>query len=187
MVRPGRDPLSGVVEVDETFIGGPKAGRRRRGAEGKSLVVIAAQADGKGIGRIRMRHLSHASAGQLEAFITQTTQKGSSIITDAWRGYNRLDVLGYAHQVVEDHSLGETIALPRVHRVAALLKRWLLGIHHGAIGAKHLEYYLDEFTFRFNRGKSRHRGMLFWRLLQQAVLINTPSYQKIVASSYHKG
>ena len=72
-----------------------------------------------------------------------------------------------------------TKLLPRVHRVA-LLKRWLLGTHQGAVSAEHLDYYLDEFTFHFNRRTSRSRGKLFYRLLQQSVQIAPTTYHSMV-------
>jgi hypothetical protein len=71
--------------------------------------------------------------------------------------------------------------LPRIHLVASLLKRWLLGTHQGAVSIEHLDYYLDEFTFRFNRRTSRSRGLLFYRLVQQAVELDPVPYEQIVA------
>jgi transposase-like protein len=169
MVRPGRDRLVGTVEVDETFIGGERSGKRGRGAAGKTLVVIAAQADGKRIGRIRLARVASASGNHLEAAVSQAVEPGSTVRTDAWRGYNGLNELGYRHEVIRSTSaVGENL-LPLANRVAALLKRWLLGTHQGAVQPTHLDYYLDEFTFRFNRRTSGSRGLLFYRLLDQAV------------------
>jgi transposase-like protein len=169
MVRPGRDRLAGVVEVDETFIGGPRPGKRGRGAAGKALVLIAAQADGRKIGRIRLARIVNASAASLEPAVQEAIEPGARIQTDDWSGYGGLKDLGYDHEVIQPAvELGENL-LPRVNLVASLLKRWLLGTHQGAVSPKHLDYYLDEFTFRFNRRTSRSRGMLFYRLLQQAV------------------
>lgn len=169
MVRPGRDRLAGVVEVDETFIGGPEPGKRGRGAAGKSLVLITAQADGRKIGRIRLARIADASAASLESAIRQAVEPGTCIQTDGWSGYSRLKALDYEHEVIRPATeLGENL-LPRVNRVASLLKRWLLGTHQGAVHPDHLDYYLDEFAFRFNRRTSRSRGLLFYRLMQQAV------------------
>lgn len=171
MVRPGRDRLSGIVEVDESYIGGKKAGKRGRGAEGKALVMIAAQLDGSRIGRIRLRQVPDASAESLEYAVEQSIEPGSEVRTDGWMGYNGLNGLGYIHEVVrEEADVGESL-LPSSHRIASLLKRWLLGTHQGAVSSDHLDYYLDEFTFRFNRRTSRHRGKLFYRLLQQAMAV----------------
>jgi len=171
MVRPGRDRLAGVVEVDETFIGGPRPGKRGRGAAGKTLVLIAAQADGRKIGRIRLARIANASAASLEPAVRQAIEPGTRIQTDDWSGYSGLRTLGYHHEVIRPAAeLGDNL-LPRVNRIASLLKRWLLGTHQGAVRSKHLEYYLDEFTFRFNRRTSRSRGLLFYRLLQQAVVL----------------
>jgi transposase-like protein len=180
MIRPGRDRLSGEIEVDETYIGGERPGKRGRGAPNKALVVIAAQADGKGIGRIRLRRVPDASASSLEEAVKNAVEPGSVIRTDGWRGYNQLNDFGYKHQIVRDKAdVGDNL-LPRCHRVAALLKRWLMGTHQGAVSHYHLDYYLDEYTFRFNRRKSRHRGKLFYRLLQQAVMTEHFPYDKLV-------
>jgi transposase-like protein len=171
MVRPGRDRLFGTVEVDETFIGGPKSGKRGRGAEGKALVLVAAQEDGKRIGRIRLKRVLDASGKTLEEAIMEMVSPGNIVRTDGWTGYGCLSKLGYNHKIARDESdVGENL-LPLVHRVASLLKRWLLGTHQGAVRPTHLDYYLDEFTFRFNRRTSRSRGKLFYRLVQQSVSV----------------
>jgi transposase-like protein len=180
MVRPGRDQLAGIVEVDETYIGGEKPGKRGRGAEGKALVVIAAQVKDKHIGRIRLRRVADASAGNLEPAVQRAVVSGSIVRTDGWNGYNRLKALGYVHEVVrKDAEVGHSL-LPRCNRVAALLKRWLMGTHQGAVSHDHLDYYLEEYTFRFNRRTSRHRGKLFYRLIQQAVAIDPVRYSDLV-------
>ena len=169
MVRPGRERLQGIVEVDEIFIGGPRPGKRGRGAQGKVLVVVAAEASAKRVGRIRLTRVTDASAASLEPAVTAAIELGSQIRTDDWGGYNGLDRLGYRRQIVRHSAeLGETL-LPLANRVASLLKRWLLGTHQGAVGTAHLDYYLDEYTFRFNRRTSGSRGLLFLRLMQQAV------------------
>jgi transposase-like protein len=183
MVRPGRDALSGAVEVDETYVGGLAEGKRGRGADHKALVVIAAEEDGKGMGRIRMSRVTDASARSLEGFVQSVVVPGSRIHTDGWEGYAGLPALGYAHEVTVLRGLDSSAAttlLPRVHRVASLLKRWLLGIHQGAVRPSHLDYYLDEFTFRFNRRTSRSRGKLFYRLIQQSVQVAPVPYKGMV-------
>lgn len=181
MVRPGRDRLSGTIEVDETYVGGKRAGKRGRGAKGKTLVVVAAQEDGEGIGRIRLRPVPDASAKSLGAAVTAGVVPGSTVETDAWSGYSTLSQLGYVHNIVrEGADLGEH-PLPRVHRIASLLKRWLLGTYQGAVRPVHLDYYLDEYTFRFNRRTSRSRGKLFYRLVQQAAAIEPVVATEIAA------
>jgi transposase-like protein len=180
MVRPGRDRLSGVVQVDETYVGGTKPGKRGRGATGKSLVLIAAELDDTRIGRIRLKRVPNSSGQSLEEAIQQAVFPDSVIQTDGWTGYTRLGSLGYTHEVVRSAApVGEDM-LPCCHRVASLLKRWMMGTHQGAISHEHLEYYLDEFTFRFNRRTSQHRGKLFYRLAQQAVAIEPTSYKEMV-------
>ncbi len=182
MVRPGRDRLSGRVEIDETYVGGHEPGSRGRKAGKKALVLIAAEEDGNGIGRIRMGRVPDGSKRSLHGFVTAAVEPGSVVHTDAWRGYAQLEKKGYRHDVSElkIRELGEDL-LPRVHRVASLLKRWLLGTHQGAVRPSHLDYYLDEFTFRFNRRTSRYRGKLFYRLIQQAVAVPPAPYQTLTA------
>jgi len=186
MVRPGRDKLSGRVEVDETQVGGVMLGRKGRGIPSKSLVVIAAQEDGKRIGRIRMARIADGSAEHLRRFIQGAIVQGSCVHTDGWKPYQGLDQLGYPHEVSKlkgQQPSAATERLPRVHRVASLLKRWLLGTHQGAIAPEHLDYYLDEFTFRFNRRTSASRGKLFYRLAQQAVQLPPVPYQMLVGGA----
>jgi transposase-like protein len=181
MVRPGRDQLSGRVEVDETQVGGP--GHKGRGSPTKALIVIAAQEDGSGIGRIRMARVPDGSSVHLHGFIQTAVAPGSTVHTDGWKPYQGLADLGYQHEVskLKGHPLERaTEELPRVHRVAALLKRWLLGTHQGATRLDHLDYYLDEFTFRFNRRTSASRGKLFYRLVQQAVQIQPAPYKSLL-------
>jgi transposase-like protein len=180
MVRPGRDRLEGDVEVDETYIGGERPGKRGRGAEGKALVVIAAQREGRGIGRIRLVQVPDASGHSLTGAIQATIEPGSLVRTDGWDGYNDLGTAGYRHKTMRPtRSIGDDL-LPNCHRVASLLKRWLLGTHQGAVSHEHLAYYLDEFTFRFNRRTSAARGKLFYRLAQQAVQVEPHPYRALI-------
>lgn len=182
MVRPGRDRLSGIVEVDETYWGSEEEGVRGRQTDSKALIVIAAQEDGAGIGRIRMRRIPDASAENLMPFIEEAVEPGSVVHTDGWIGYLPLEGRGYRHRItfLKGRKESPSELLPRVHRVASLLKRWLLGTHQGAVSREHLDYYLDEFTFRFNRRNSRSRGKLFLRLAQQAVAVGPAPYKSIV-------
>ena len=184
MVRPGRERLTGLVEVDETLVGG-LGGERGRSTATKTLVVVAAEAVGQGIGRIRMRRIVDGAADTLQAFIADTIEPGSEVHTDGWKGYSRVKASGYRHRVSFIRGQHELASehLPRVHRIASLLKRWLLGTHQGAVSRAHLDYYLDEFTFRFNRRRSRHRGKLFFRLLQQAVVVEPVPYRSLVQSA----
>ena len=184
MVRPGRERLRGRVEVDETQVGIEQDDHTENEEGSKVLVVIAAEEDGRAIGRIRMARIPEASRGALHAFIQQSIEPGSLVHTDGLMAYRGLERLGYQHEITVLQDLEKDAAgrlLPRVHRVASLLKRWLLGTHQGAVRPKHLDYYLDEFTFRFNRRSSRSRGKLFYRLLQQAVQVDPAPYRTIVA------
>lgn len=182
MVRPGRDRLTGPVEVDETFVGG-LGGAEGRSTATKALVVVAAEEVGRGIGRIRLRRIPNASADCLSTFVRDAIEPGSEVHTDGWHGYDHLTGNGYRHRVTYLRGDAELAMeqLPRVHRVASLLKRWLLGTHQGAVSQAHLDYYLDEFTFRFNRRRSRHRGKLFYRLVQQAVAVDPVPYHRLRA------
>jgi transposase-like protein len=189
MVRPGRDRLTGSAEVDETYVGGVRSGGGRRHLGNKALVVIAAQVDGDGIGRIRLGQVADASADSLIPFVQGAIEPGSVVITDGWQGYEGLEEQGYIRQLRVIRGSGKTAStlLPRVHRVASLLKRWLLGTHQGAVSREQLDCYLDEFTFRFNRRTSRHRGMLFYRLMEQAIALPPAPYSTLVATSDHNG
>ena len=182
MVGPGRDQLSGWVEVDGTFVGGLEEGVKGRQTESKALVVIAAQADGPGIGRIRMRMIEDASAASLYPFVKDCVETGSTIHTDGWQGYAGLDSKVYTREITKLRGRRKEASqlMPRVHRVASLLKRWLLGTHQGAVAPQHLPYYLDEFTFRFNRRRPKSRGKLFFRLMQQAVTTPPATYEAMV-------
>ena len=180
MVRPGRDKLSGIVEINETMIGGEQSGKRGRGAEGKTLVLIAAEETQWGIGRIRLAPINNASRDVLENSIQQMVEVGSTIQTDGWTGYNGLSKLGYTHLTMPNRNVKDEDVIEQVHLVAALLKRWLMGTLHGGFSHKNLPYYLDEFTFRFNRRTSNSRGKLFYRLIQQALEID-PVPTKLLA------
>jgi transposase-like protein len=182
MVRPGREQLAGTVEIDETYWGSEEANVRGRETEKKTLIAVAVEENGKGIGRIRMRQIPNASAASLEGFIKEAVSSGSEIHTDGWEGYAGLERRGYRHRVtvLSQRSQSPSELLPRVHRVVALLKNWLRGTHQGAVSPEHLDYYLDEFTFRFNRRTSQYRGKLFLRLLENAMRIEPVSYQQMI-------
>ena len=182
MVCPGRDRLSGTVEVDETYLGAREKGVRGRQTQKKALIAVAAEEVGAGIGRIRMRRIPDASADSLQAFVEGAVTPGSVLHTDELLSYDRLEKHGYEHQIIFLKGKKESPAelLPRVRRVVALLKRWLLGTHQGAVSRAHLDYYLDEFTFRFNRRTSQHRGKLFYRLVQHAVDADPVPYPSLI-------
>ncbi len=182
MVRSGRDRLSGEAEVDETYLGGKEVGVVGRKTTKKSIIAIAAEVRGSGIGRIRMACVPNASSESLVAFVQTSICEGALVRTDGWRAYNRISNLGYEHRPNNVSASGDPahVTMPRVHRVASLLDRWWLGTHQGAIRPKHLDYYLDEFTFRFNRRLSRARGLLFYRLFEQALLADPVPFKRLV-------
>ncbi len=183
IVRPDRDRLTGAVEVDETLVGGVKPGRPGRNADGKALVVIAVECHDGGPGRARMRRIPNASADVLTDFVFDHIARGSEVRTDAWNGYSEIGRYRFTHVVTSLRETGDPahVVMPDVHRVASLLKRWLLGTHQGAVSRDQLDYYLDEFTFRFNRRRSRHRGLLFYRLLEQAMSTDPHPYKTLKA------
>ena len=182
MVRPGRDRLTGTVEVDETLVGGVEEWARGRQTEKKAMIAVAAEERGAGIGRIRLRRIPNATADSLQAFVQEAVAPGSVLHTDGLLSYDRLEKHGYRHRItfVKGRQQSPSELLPRVHKVISLLKRWLLGTHQGAVSRAHLDYYLDEFTFRFNRRTARHRGKLFYRLVQQAVAVDPAPYASLV-------
>jgi transposase-like protein len=171
MVLPNRDKLSGKVEVDETLVGGVAEGKRGRGAENKSLVVIAVEVLPKGTGRVRLQFIPSAEGKNLLQFISENVEEGATVVTDGWSGYAQLGENGYA-QVKQKQvtATNNEEMLPNVHRIAALLKRWLLGTHQNYTSQDRLQKYLDEFSFRYNRRKSNSRGLLFHRIIQQAMI-----------------
>jgi len=186
MVMPERYLLQGDVEVDETFVGGVETGLRGGRARGKkTLVVIGVECKGAGSGRVRLARIADASSRSLHSFVTTNIEQGAVLLTDAWQGYAGIDRAGYIHKSISVRASIDDASelLPRVHRVASLLKRWLLGTHQGAVRPAHLDYYLDEFTFRYNRRTSRSRGLLFYRLIQQAVQTSPKPMKAIVGGS----
>lgn len=189
MVRPGRERLSRRVEVDETYLGALEEGVRGRQTEAKALIAVAAEEDGAGIGRVRMRTIPDATADSLMAFVAESIEPGSVIHTDGWLGYEPLERQGYRHKISfwDGRPARASQLMPRVHRVVSLVKRWLLGTHQGAVSHQQLDYYLDEYTFRFNRRKSRSRGKLFYRLVQQAVAVDPVPYKSLVGGVENTG
>lgn len=180
MVRPNRDKLSGYIEVDDAYIGGESEGKRGRGSENKILTVVATEVKDKRIGRIRISRVPDASGESLLNFVQETVEKGSTVSTDGWQGYKGLSGCGYLHEVTIAKHVKKSDLLPHVHLIISLLNRWILGTHQGAISDKHFDYYLDEYTFRFNRRASHYRGKLFYRLMQNAVVIEPITYNSIV-------
>lgn len=182
MVRPGMDKLTGEVEVDETYIGGEETGVIGRETEKKALVAIAAEVRGKAIGRIRMRRISGISSNSLISFVKTVAAAGTVIRTDGLTNYKKITEHGYIHHPTTISTSGKPahVILPRTHRVASLLGRWILGTHQGSVSDAHLDYYLDEFTFRFNRRSSKSRGLLFYRLVEQSVKTSPLSYKALI-------
>lgn len=173
MVRSERERLSGVVEVDETLVGGVERGGKRGRGTSKSIVVIAVEVkEPKGFGRVRMRYVPDASAENLQPFICDAVAQRADVRTDGWSGYNGLSKIGYLHERMLLSSSGDPahVSMPGVHRIASLLKRWILCTHQGSVVPDHLQSYLEEFTFRFNRRRSRSRGLVFRRLIEQSMV-----------------
>lgn len=181
MILSDREKLSGEIEVDETLVGGKKSGKRGRGAEGKVLVLIAVEVKEYGTGRVRLALIPDASRKSLNQFIKDNIAKNSTITTDGWKGYVDINKMKYKHEISQNTILSDDEKiLPNAHRIASLLKRWLLGTHQNYITKIHLPYYLDEFVFRHNRRKSKSRGLLFYTLIKQAVSKKPIEYSKLI-------
>ena len=174
MVRPGRERLTGWVEVDEAYLGGVEGGVFGRQTDTKAIVAIAVEIkQPKGFGRIRLQRVDDVSKDSLIPFIDGAVEPGATVHTDGWQAYWTVPDRGYEHErtIMRAQHDPAHVVMPGVHRVASLLKRWLLGTHQGSVGPEHLDAYLSEFTFRFNRRRSRSRGKLFFRLVQQSVSV----------------
>ena len=174
MIRAGREKLTGRVEVDETYIGGQKEGKRGRGAECKTLVLVGIEGEfGKKLGRVRFKIINAASEAEIKPFVNDYIDPSATVVTDGLKSYNFLDGQSFKHEKYVQSGPKATkeneSRLEHVHLVISLLKRWLLGTHQGAVTPMHLAGYLDEFAFRFNRRTSTHRGKLFHRMIQQAL------------------
>lgn len=187
LIRPGRDRLTGTVEVDESYFGGEEPGLRGGRARGKKvLAAIAVEVrEGEGFGRCRIVPIADASASSLHPFVTDHVEPGATVVTDGWMGYRGLAKLGYRHdprsqRAARASSTDPDHLLSAPHRVASLAKRWLLGTHQGSVDDAHLPSYLNEFVFRFNRRRSRSRGMLFYRVLELAVTHAPVRYQDLI-------
>ena len=194
MIRADREPLSGVVEVDEDYIGGIEAdGKRGRGSENKQIVAIAVQLEkietkkphdslrDYRLAKIRAKCIERASKEELHTFITENVAKGSTLYRDNWSGYTGIDQLGY-NSVVFNASKAEDESekLPHIHLAISLISRWILGTYQGSMGEYHLQAYLEEFTFRLNRKTSTHRGWLFYRLVQGAMSTVPHQYEALI-------
>ena len=180
MVRENREKLGAEtkeIQVDEAYIGGKKEGKRGRGAAGKTPVAVAVEINNpKGIGRVRMNVINNCGAYELSAFLMENVETGTVVLSDNWRGYNLIELAGFTRDIVEDVKKD----LKCVHLVISLFKRWVLGTLQGGIGKKHLQYYIDEFVFRFNRRTSKCRAKVFHRLLEQVVATAATTYNQII-------
>ena len=194
MVRPERERLKGLVEVDETYLAltdreNPISAVGRKSNTSKVLVAIAVELhEPKGFGRIRLRRIDNDAESCVVPFVQDSIEPGAQVRTDGSAAYRSLTDLGYAHQrrVMLGSDTPAHVSMAGVHRVAALIKRWMLGTHHGSVQPEHLDAYLDEFVFRFNRRTSNSRGLLFYRLLQQAMQTEPFTYADVVKKAPRK-
>lgn len=173
--------MNGTVEVDEMYVGGQESGVAGRQLVDKALVVIAVELDGKKVGRVRLRHVPDASGASLIGFLKECVTQGATVKTDDWNGYNGVRAAGFLHRVTPlqgDPQRAEKY-FPHVHLVASLLKRWLLSTHQGRVEKDHLQAYLDEYAFRFNRRRSLHIGKIFHRLMEQMVVRKAMAYREL--------
>jgi transposase-like protein len=190
MVRPDRDLLGGTVEVDEVFLALSRRDAKNPRPPGSKahnrshLVAIAVAIEvrePKGFGRIRLQRIAAPTIDAIVPFVQENITPGSTVRTDGSAIYATLKDNGFKHDphVILGSKVPAHEPLPGVHRIAALIKRWFLGTHQGAVDPRHVDYYLDEFAFRFNRRTSRSRGMLFYRLIQQSVVAAPATYANI--------
>ena len=186
MVNSERTKLTGIVEIDETLIGGEEHdGKRGRGTD-KDIVVIAVEIqEGKGFGRTRMRHIPDASGDSLIPFIKENISTDATLITDGWSGHSKVADAGYTRKIINLSGTDDFahVLMPGVHRLASLLKRWILGTHQGSVSDMHLQSYLEEYTFRFNRRNSKSRGLVFKRLIEY-LLLSKPILQSDIVGGY---
>jgi len=185
LVRPGRERLRGEVEVDESYFGGEEPGLTGGRAKGKKVLVGIAveRTEPTGFGRCRMAALSDASGDSLRAFLTDNVEPGARVITDGWQSYRPATRDLYVHEPLAGASGPDASKLlPGVHKVSSLAKRWLLGTHQGSVDAAHLPGYLNEFVFRFNRRRSRSRGLVFYRVLELAAAHDPVRYRDLIAN-----
>jgi transposase-like protein len=202
MIRSDREPLSGLVEIDEDYIGGKEeGGKRGRGSENKQLVVIAVQLEKIStdkplkdslrdyrLAKIRIKCIDRATKDELHAFITENVAKESTLYRDDWSGYSGIDEHGYNSVVFKaTKSKEQNEKLPHIHLAISLLEGWILGTYQGRIDDYHLQAYLEEFTFRFNRKTSTHRGLLFYRLAQGAMSTVPHPYEDVIEPKASKG
>lgn len=187
MVNPGRDMIGEIgvpVEVDETFIGGVKTTKAGgRSPQGKAIVGIAVESRPGGCGKVRLARLQDTKKDTLTDFVLANVARGVEVQTDAWGGYNDLGRYRYSHVITNmssENALDAHVTMPNAHRVASLLKRWLIGTHQGAMSREQLDYYLDEYVFRFNRRRAQSRGLLFYRLVEGAVATEPHPYKTLL-------
>jgi transposase-like protein len=178
----GKAPLHGLVEVDEAYVGGEREGARGRQRENKALIGVAVENRGQRIGRIRLEVVTDAGGESLKDFVERRISAGSMVHTDGWHGYKGLTGKGYIHwrEVISHSDKKATNVFSHVHLVISLLKRWILGTHQGGTSKKHLQKYLDEFVFRFNRRRAKAEGYNFFQLLVLGAKVKAMPYRMIV-------
>ena len=194
MVRSEREKLSGIVEIDELYIGGVlEGGKRGRGSENKYPVIIAVQLEqlsenpnraslrDYSLAKIRLKNVPNVSKEEWHTFIKENIEKGSILIRDDWTGYAGIDDEGYTSEITKT-SKGKTEddMLPHAHLAISLIKRWILGTYQGSVDEAHLQTYLEEYTFRFNRKSSHNRGWLFYRMVQGAMSTVPHPYEDLI-------
>jgi transposase-like protein len=180
-IRNDREKLSGDIEADEFYLGGESSGKRGRGAEHKCAVAVAVERKGNVLGRLRMQVITSCTAEELIPFVTGNVISGSTITTDGWKSYNRLEEEGYCHKkVIQSKEEDKDSVLPGVHLVASLVKRLILGTFQGRFDEKYLQRYLDEYVFRFNRRTTKSVGKRFWRIVQCAVASKPMTGKQVV-------
>ncbi len=204
LVDPERKPLKGEVEVNEAFIGGPEEGRPGRGAKDKALIVIGVEVvrwqearpnreskwtrhdnspmvERVRAGRVRLNVIRNSTSSTLTPWIQKNVDPGSLVVTDGLSSYASLKKLGYGHKVMIPKKDNPASFLPLSHLVVSNLKAWLQGTYHGAVDKKHLQAYLNEYVFRFNR--RMWRGSAFIRCLRMLLHTDSVEYDELYDST----
>jgi len=173
MVNPDREKIGNVVEIDDTYVGGTETGGKRGRGTDKAVVIVAVERQPNGhAGRIRLRKLKNMTEGEVLSFLKDNIRQGTLVITDSFPSYQNITRNGYQHRQVIGSGTSKT--LPLAHLAISNLKTWLKGIFHG-VSKKHLQAYLNEFVFRFNRRFYPMAG--FRTLLGLSPKVKYPTYQ----------
>jgi len=169
--------LQGIIEIDDAYFGGKSTGKKRgRGTnQPKVIVAVSTDKDKKHAGFVKMKVVKDLDTSTVNKFIAKNVEPGSKVQTDDLSIYSFLDKHGIDHEIYPTVS-GEK-PLPWVHTIISNAKAFILGTYHGRMIPKHIQLYLDEFCYRFNRRFWEHQ--LFDRLLSACINCETTTYGEL--------